>query len=87
MPEIAEIAGVDAEALELMPRADIEKLLLKAVAMAWIRHQKIVGSPLALKNQGDSLWLRIADHHQRGEARWHKVFSGSSTKLRLQPPG
>jgi len=33
MPEIAEIAGVNAEALARMPRADIQKLLLKAVAM------------------------------------------------------
>ena len=37
------------------------------------RTKKTAGSPLALKNQGDSLDLLIMDYHQRGEECCHKV--------------
>jgi hypothetical protein len=49
----------------------------------WIPHQKIVGPPLALKNQEDSLGLRLTDHHQRGAGCWHRVFWVSSMKRSL----
>jgi hypothetical protein len=35
--------------------------------------KKTAGSPLALKNQGDSLDLLIMDYHQRGDECCHKV--------------
>ena len=37
------------------------------------RTKKTAGSPLALKNQGDSLDLLIMDYHQRGDECCHKV--------------
>jgi hypothetical protein len=40
---------------------------------AAIPHQKTAGSPLALKDQGDSLDLLIMDYHQRGDECCHKV--------------
>jgi hypothetical protein len=39
---------------------------------------------LALKNQADSLGLRLTDHHQRGAGCWHKAFWVSSMKRSLQ---
>jgi hypothetical protein len=42
-------------------------------ARAAIPHQKTAGSPLALKDQGDSLDLLIMDYHQRGDECCHKV--------------
>ena len=44
-------------------------------------------SPLALINQGDSLRLRIRNHHQRGGGCCHKVFWGSSMKRNRSSAG
>jgi len=41
---------------------------------------------LALKNQVDSLGLRLTDYHQRGAECCHRVFWVSSMKRSLQVP-